>query len=271
MRAKEKYKAIYRNREKYSISEMCRYFAVSRSGYYSWLSKRDLPDRDEDIARMICQRRSMKYGKSLGCRRMQKWLAREMGVHHNFKTVWRIMQKYGLLSECRRHRIYRTQNSLHTYGNLLARNFYSARPDTKWVTDITYIPTSQGTLFLSAILDLHDRHIVSYKMSTRNDCRLVYDTVRAAMKKKVTAKPQLHSDQGFQYTSHGYLKLLQKYNITPSMSRPATPHDNAVMECFFGIFKTEALRLYPPQTLAQARTLVHDYIHYYNTERMLLK
>ena len=108
-------------------------------------------------------------------------------------------------------------------------------------------------------------------MSTRNDCRLVYDTVRAAMKKKVTAKPQLHSDQGFQYTSHGYLKLLQKYNITPSMSRPATPHDNAVMECFFGIFKTEALRLYPPQTLAQARTLVHDYIHYYNTERMLLK
>ena len=75
MRAKEKYKAIYRNREKYGISEMCRFFAVSRSGYYGWLSKKDLPDRDEDIAQMICQRRSMKYGKSLGCRRMQKWLA----------------------------------------------------------------------------------------------------------------------------------------------------------------------------------------------------
>ena len=181
------------------------------------------------------------------------------------------MNKYGLLSECRRKRFYRPGEKLNVYKNLLNRNFSADCPGTKWVTDISYIPTPQGTLYLSAVLDLYDRSIVAYRMSTRNDCKLVFDTVKAAAKKAVATERQLHSDQGFQYTSTGYLKLLQRYRIIPSMSRAANPYDNAVMENFFGMFKTEALKLYTPQTLAQARALVHDYILYYNTIRMDLK
>ena len=181
------------------------------------------------------------------------------------------MQKYGMLSECRRRRYYRPSESLNVYMNLLARDFNAAKPGTKWVTDITYIPTPQGTLYLSAILDLYDRSIVAYRMSTRNDCKLVFDTVKLAAKKAATAELQLHSDQGFQYTSTGYLKLTKRYNITPSMSRHGNPYDNAVMENFFGMFKTEAFRPCKPQTIHQARMLVHDYIDYYNNERMRLK
>lgn len=101
--------------------------------------------------------------------------------------------------------------------------------------------------------------------------KLVFDTVKLAAKKAATAELQLHSDQGFQYTSTGYLKLTKRYNITPSMSRRGNPYDNAVMENFFGMFKTEAFRPCKPQTIHQARMLVHDYIDYYNNERMRLK
>ncbi len=266
-----KYKSIQRFSNKYPISQMCRFFKVSRSGYYDYLKRTERADPNIAIVEMIKERREERYGKSLGCRRMQRWLLQEKGVKRNYKTVWRIMQKYGLLSECRRHKIYKRTTSIHVFDNLLDRNFSAEEHGKKWVTDITYIPTPQGTLYLSAIMDLYDRSIVAYRMSTRNDCKLVFDTVKLAQKKAVTAERQLHSDQGFQYTSHGYLKLLQRYGITPSMSRPATPYDNAVMENFFGMFKTEALYSCKPQTLSQARMLVHDYIDYFNGDRMKLK
>lgn len=155
--------------------------------------------------------------------------------------------------------------------DLLARDFNAAKPGTKWVTDITYLPTPQGTLYLSAILDLHDRSIVAYRMSTRNDCKLVFDTVKLAIKKAAAAERQLYSDQGFQYTSSRYMKLTKRYNITPSMSRRGNPYDDAIAESSFGMFKTEAFRPCKPQTIHKARMLAHDYIDYYNNERMRLK
>ena len=182
------------------------------------------------------------------------------------------MQKYGLLSEVRRKRYYRPSEALHVYPNDLNRNFHSDHPDTKWVTDITYIHTSQGTMYLSVILDLYDRHVVAYQMSTRNDSKLVTDTIKAAMKmKKVTVKRQLHSDQGLQYTSHAYFSLTKEYGISQSMSRRANPYDNAVAENFFGMLKTECIYPCKPQTIAQARQLVRLYMDFYNGERMTLK
>lgn len=251
---------------------MCRFFKVSRSGYYDFLKRRNQPDRDAALAELIHERRDQRFGRSLGCRRMQKWLAREKGIVRNYKTIWRIMQKYGLLSECRRKRYYRPGEVLHVYANTLGRNFHCEQPDKKWVTDITYIPTPQGTLYLSVILDLHDRSVVTYKMSTRNDCKLVSDTLKAAMKgKAVTVKRQLHSDQGFQYTSQAYFGLTQQYGIEPSMSRRENPYDNAVAENFFGMFKTECVHLYSPKTISQAIQLVHLYMDFHNNERMSLK
>ena len=159
-----------------------------------------------------------------GCRRIQLWIERQYGKHYNYKTIWRVMHKYGLLSKIRRKRFVHCGEETRTYANLLNRNFHADRPNQKWVTDISYIPTKQGTLYLSIIRDLFDLSIVAYKTSTRQSIKLVLDTVRLALEKEeVTAELQLHSDQGFQYASQSYFALTTQYGITPSMSRRANP------------------------------------------------
>lgn len=272
MKANIKYRVIYKNRGKYAISIMCSFFEVSRSGYYDFVKRIDEPDRDEPLKALIEERRAGRYGKTLGCRRIQLWLVQKKHLHYNYKTVWRVMSKYGLLSVCRRKRYYRHSETLHVYPNLLNRNFEAGRPNQKWVTDISYIQTPQGTLYLSAIRDLFDGSIVSYLTSTLQNCKLVFDTVKAAIKKeKVTAELQLHSDQGFQYTSQVYFNLTKEYGITPSMSRRGNPYDNAMAENFFGMLKTECIYLCKPQTIAEAKILIDDYIEYFNNERICLK
>ena len=250
---------------------MCRFFSVSRSVYYDFIKRIDEQDRDEALKALIEERRARRYGKTLGCRKMQLWLEQQKNLHYNYKTVWRVMNKYGLLSVCRRRRYYRPSEILHIYPNLLNRNFEAQRPNQKWVTDISYIQTPQGTLYLSVIRDLFDGSIVFYRTSTLQNCKLVFDTVKAAIRQeKVTAELQLHSDQGFQYTSQGYFTLTQKYGIIPSMSRRANPYDNAMAENFFGMLKTECIYLYKPQTIAEAKLLINDYIDYFNNERICL-
>ena len=132
---------------------------------------------------------------------------------------------------------------VHKYQNLLNRDFHAETPNSKWVTDISYIHTKQGVLYLSMIRDLYDNSIVAYKTATQQTVNLVLDTIRQAVrneKKKVAAELQLHSDQGFQYTSQAYFKLTQQYGITPSMSRRGNPYDNAMAENFFSILKQSA-------------------------------
>ncbi len=173
----------------------------------------------------------------------------------------------------RRRRKYRQMGEqLHRYPNLLNRNFLANRPNEKWVTDISYIPTEQGTLYLSVIRDLFDNSIVAYRMGTEQSIQLVLRTIQQArIKEAVTAELQLHSDQGFQYTSRAYFSLTQKYGITPSMSRRGNCYDNAPAEKFFSILKTECIRRQKPKTPVQARLLIHDYIHFYNHERIQFK
>jgi len=161
---------------------------------------------------------------------------------------------------------------MHRYPNILNRNFSSVRPNEKWVTDISYIRTPQGTLYLSIIRDLFDNSIVAYETGTEQSVRLVLRTIQQATEKEaVTAEMQLHSDQGFQYTSHAYFALTQKYGITPSMSRRGNCYDNAMAENFFSILKTECIRRQKPTSPEQARLLIHDYIHFYNHERIQSK
>ena len=151
------------------------------------------------------------------------------------------------------------------------RNFHADRPNQKWVTDISYIPTKQGTLYLSVIRDLFDLSIVAYKTSTRQSIKLVLDTIRTAIEKEeVTAELLLHSDQGFQYASQSYFALTTQYGITPSMSRRANPYDNAMAENSFSILKSECIRIYKPESLHDAQTLIDEYIAFYNHERIQL-
>lgn len=182
------------------------------------------------------------------------------------------MQKYNLLSVVRRKKYRNYGEYLHRYPNLLNRDFKAYKPNQKWVTDISYIKTAQGTLYLSIIRDLYDNSIVAYKTGTTQNVNLVLSTIRAAKRKeKVTAELQLHSDQGFQYTSHAYFKLTQSYDITPSMSRRGNPYDNALAENFFSILKTECIYRTKLKTYEEARSLIDEYIYFYNNERIQLK
>ena len=270
MRTSVKYRVIYRHRDKYAISEMCRFFEVSRSGYYDFVKRMDIPARDLPLAEKIreCQEQC---GKTYGYRRVHEWLKRE-NIHCNPKTVLRVMQKYNLLSVVRRKKYHYYSQALHKYPNLLNRDFKAERPNQKWVTDISYIHTQQGVLYLSVIRDLFDNSIVAYKTSTTQNVQLVLETIKAAKRKeKVTGELQLHSDQGFQYTSHGYFKLTKSYNIIPSMSRRGNPYDNAMAENFFSILKTECIYRVKLKTYEEASLLISQYIDFYNNQRIQLK
>ena len=270
MRPKVKYAVIYRHRNEYSVTVMCKFFAVSRSGYYDFVKRLGQAERDADLAEKIweCQNTT---DKTYGYRRVWKWLQRE-NIKRNPKTVLRVMKKYGLLSEIRRRRKWvNLGQQVQKYENLLKRQFQADRPNTKWVTDISYIQTKEGVLYMSMIRDLYDNSIVSYKTATQQTVNLVLDTIRLAMKKekkRVAAELQLHSDQGFQYTSQAYFKLTQSYGITPSMSRKGNPYDNAMAENFFSILKTECIYRHKPKTIKEANDLIDRYIHFYNHERI---
>lgn len=182
------------------------------------------------------------------------------------------MQKYNLLSVVRRKKYRNYGPGIYKYPNLLDRDFKAYRPNQKWVTDISYIHTKQGVLYLSIIRDLFDNSIVAYKTGTKQNINLVLSTITDAKKReKVTAELQLHSDQGFQYTSRQYFKLTKSYNITPSMSRKGNPYDNALAENFFSILKTECIYRVKLKTYDEARLIIDDYIHFYNNERIQLK
>ena len=173
---------------------MRRIFRVSRSGYYGYVSRMDIPAKDLKLAEKIreCQEKTK---QTYGYRRVHIWLERQ-GIHHNPKTILRVMHKYNLLSQVRRYRAYRHFGEhLHKYPNLLNREFSATKPNEKWVTDISYIHTKQGVLYLSMIRDLYDNSMVAYKTGTEQTVSLVTDTIKLVKKKeKVTADLQLHSD-----------------------------------------------------------------------------
>ena len=273
MRPKVKYWVVYRHRDEYPVAVMCRFFGVSRSGYYAFVQRLGQPEPDAELAKTIetCQARC---GKTYGYRRVWLWL-RQRDIYRNPKTVLRVMKKYDLLSEIRRRRKWvQMGQQVHKYENLLNRQFHADKPNSKWVTDISYIHTKEGILYLSMIRDLYDNSIVAYKTGTQQTINLVLDTIRLAMKKekkRVAAELQLHSDQGFQYTSQAYFKLTQEYGITPSMSRRGNCYDNAMAENFFSILKTECIYRHKPVSLDEAKDRIDRYIYFYNHERIQLK
>lgn len=272
MRPKAKYHVIYHHRNEYPVSVMCKFFGVSRSGYYDFVHRLDRPEADVGLGQLL-QEQQKHCRQTYGYRRMWMWLEKQ-GIHHNPKTVLRVMKKYNLLAEIRRPRKWvRMGQQIHKYENLLNRAFQADEPNRKWVTDISYIRTGQGVLYLSMIRDLYDNSIVAYKTAAQQTVSLVLDTIRLAMKteKAAAGRLQLHSDQGFQYTSQAYFNLTKEYGITPSMSRRGNCYDNAMAENFFSILKTECIYRQKIATFQQARELIDDFIYFYNHERIQLK
>ena len=210
-----------------------------------------------------------------GYRRITACIWREKGLRINHKAVLRLMQVLGIRSVARKRRYYKhweEKTIQHRYPNILDRDFQAERPNQKWVTDITYIQTGQGTLYLSVIKDLYDGFIVAYHTSTKNGLELVTGTLRLALQGETKlAGLTLHSDQGGQYRSNDYFSITQSRNISPSMSRPGNCWDNAPIENFFSHLKEEAIRQVKLKSLGQAQEVIADYIHFYNYERIQLK
>lgn len=273
MRPNVKYYVIHLHREDYPISAMCAFFGVSRSGYYDFVRRLGRPEPDAELGQLLKEQQDH-VRQTYGYRRMWLWLEGQ-GIHRNPKTVLRVMKKYGALAAIRRRRKWvQMGQQVHKYENLLNREFHADRPNAKWVTDISYIHTGQGVLYLSMIRDLYDNSIVAYKTATQQTVNLVLDTIRLAArneKKWAAGELQLHSDQGFQYTSQAYFQLTKQYGITPSMSRRGNCYDNAMAENFFSILKTECVYRQKIAAFQQARELIDEFVYFYNHERIQLK
>jgi transposase InsO family protein len=168
---------------------MCRFFGVSRSGYYSYIIRMDKPAKDLPLAEKIRECQACNRN-TYGYRRVHMWLERN-GVFCNPKTVLRVMNKYNLLSVVRRKRYVRYGEALHRYPNLLNRNFTAERPNQKWVTDISYIRTAQGFLYLSVIRDLYDNSIVAYKTGTEQ--KSILSSIQSRLPRKKRRSPQSYS------------------------------------------------------------------------------
>lgn len=271
MNRKARYRAIYALSGKYSIQPICKILNIKRCSYYKWLKDTDKPDKDLPLFEEI-QALQNKTRQTYGYRRMKIALEKRKKEIINHKRILRVMQKFNLLSVIRRKYIYKGSQVLHKYNNLLGRNFKASGINQKWVTDISYIITPEGRLYLSAIKDCYDASIVAYRYATSMSMSLVTNTIKAAIAKEKAADGlQLHSDQGFQYTSNEYNALTKEYNITPSMSRAGTPIDNAPIESFFSILKSECIYLQKIKTIQEAKDLIDEFIDYYNNDRIQLK
>lgn len=209
--------------------------------------------------------------KTYGSRRVHKQLACD-GEICSRRRVTRLMRKNGIRPE-RKLRFVQTTDSKHDYpisDNLLGRDFSTIASNKAWVSDITYIPTDEGWLYLAGVLDLYNREAVGWSMGNRIDRKLVIDALDMAIgRRKPDPGLVAHSDRGSQYASFDYQKELEKYGLICSMSGKGDPWDNAVMESFFGTLKTELIYHRRYKTRDEARREIFEYIEiFYNRVRL---
>lgn len=205
----------------------------------------------------------------LGYRQMTIKLCREHSLKINHKRIYRLMKMVGLKSVCRRKRYsYIKSTPEITAENILNRNFIAEHADEKWLTDVTELKYGNSEkAYLSAILDLGDRSIVSFVIGRSNNNMLVFETFDIAIAAHPDAKPIFHSDRGFQYTSKAFKAKLDKGGMTQSMSRVSRCIDNGPMEGFWGILKSEMYYLHKFNTYEELKIAIEEYIDYYNSKR----
>jgi putative transposase len=250
---------------------LCRTLGVSRAGFYAWQKRAPSPRARAD-ARLgleitaIHAESRQRYGSP----RIHAELG-DRGHRTSRKRVARLMRRQGLAAR-RRRRFRVTTDSHHPFPvapNVLARQFARAAPDTAWVTDITYIPTGEGWLYLAVILDLCSRFVVGWALSDRIARHLTLDALDMALVRRRPPRGLLHhSDRGSQYASHDYQRVLATQGIVGSMSRRGDCWDNAVAESFFATLKVELVYDTTWATRAEARGALFEYIEvFYNGQR----
>lgn len=268
-----KYSFIAQHRKTWSIEMMCLLMGVLRSGYYRYLrnisSKNDDPYRREmiDFIKQIAEKSCYTYGS----RRMRRAL-NALGYPVGRNRTKKLMKEAGVIVRYRKkYKV--TTNSKHkkpVFENVLNRDFSPTAPDRAWVSDITYVWTQEGWLYLAVIIDLYSRKVVGWSMSSRMKASLVCDALKMALWQR-KPKPGLivHSDRGAQYVSNDYIKLLKAWACVGSMSRKGNCWDNAVAESFFGSLKQERIHWQCYQTRYQAQQDILNYITVlYNNYRL---
>jgi len=250
---------------------MCRCLEVSPSGYYAWES-RSPSRRDVENARLLERIRDIHddSGGIIGAPRMHEDLQAE-GENISLNRVARLMALHGIQGWPRKNGRGRKRTTVRPAGikNHLERDFTALEPDTKWVTDITEIPTQEGKLYLCVVLDLFSKLVIGWSMHHRQDRHMVMRAVEMAVwHRQGSASVILHSDRGCQFTSGDYQKLLKQHGLVSSMSAVGHCGDNAACEGFFGMLKRERIyhRLY--RTHDEARADVFDYLERFHNLRM---
>lgn len=261
----------------YSIKEICLALKLNRSSYYKW--KKRVQSKSELLNVQITEYIKDFYEESngvLGYRQMNIVINREKSneLPHsvNVKRVRRIMRILGLKSVIRRKRPdYVKSTPEITAENVLKRDFKATGPFEKWLTDVTefkyYVGNEVRKLYLSAILDLYDRRIIAYKIGDSNNNELVFTTFDEARSLYPNAKPIFHSDRGFQYTNKVFHQKLLDAGMIQSMSRVGRCLDNAPMEGWWGILKSEMYYLKKFTSREELVSAIENYIHFYNTRR----
>ena len=268
-----KYAFIRSDLGQYPLSAACRVLRVSRSGYYAW---RDRPPsarsiRREELAQQIQAVHARSRGVYGSPRVYHALLHQGQAVCEN--TVARLMQERQIRAKTKKKFVPRTTDSAHQEPlarNLLDRQFTAARPNQKWVTDITYVPTDEGWLYLAGVLDLCSRKIVGWSMAEHMQTELVSDALRMALVQRRPADGLLHhSDRGVQYASADYRQLLADQGMQASMSGKGDCWDNACAESFWSTLKTELIHHEHYATRQQARASIFEYIEvFYNRQRL---
>jgi putative transposase len=267
-----KFAFIQAEKASFPIAAMCRLFEVTRQGYYAYVNRPPC-DRVRDDVKLCALAREIfdDSRATYGSPRVHREL-RARGHHVGKRRVERALRGMGLTPpRRRRHCTTTTRDSSHpTAPNLLARNFVARRPNERWVTDITYIWTQQGWVYLAAILDLFSRAVVGWSIDTTLSTRLPLTALDAAIqRRRPDSKLMHHSDRGCQYTSDAYRAALDALGITVSMSRTGNCWDNAVAESFFATLKGELIHRQEWRDGHEVREAVFEYIEvFYNRRRM---
>ena len=258
-------------RLQFPVDAMCRVLEVSRSGFYASLQRQPSRRRqDDERLKVAIQAAHQRTRESYGCRRLQPELAAE-GFQAGRDRIARLRRALGL--KCRQKRKFKaTTNSNHTLPvaeNLLGQTFSPTAPNQVWVTDITYIPTQEGWLYLAGVKDVFTCELVGYAMGERMTRELTSQALfRAVQQKRPPPGLIHHSDRGSQYCSEEYRKMLSQFGMRASMSRKGNCYDNAPMESFWGSLKNELVHHQRYVTRAQAIASVREYIEiFYNRQR----
>lgn len=260
------------HQDQFSIVLQCPYFGVSRSGYYAWLNARSnqreqqRPQRDAQVKQVFFW-----FKQRYGAPRIQRQLAPEQ-QQHNVNTIASSLQRHGLVAKAAK-KFKATTNSKHPLPvapNWLEQNFQAEQPNQKWVSDITYLWTAEGWLYLAVVIDLFSRQVIGWSMSEQMTAQLTCDALQMAVFRRKRPKGVIcHSDRGSQYCSRDYQNLLKRHSLVCSMSAKGNCYDNACAESFFHSLKVEAIHGENGLTRQQMKQAVFEYIETdYNRVRL---